>query len=62
MKTWSGLIALFSIAMVINAAEGKWAFHRSTTGAVYVVVDAVIALGCFVVSHVVWRRARPIGN
>jgi hypothetical protein len=57
MKTWSGFIALFGIAMVINAAEGKWAFHRATTGAVYVVLDAVIAFGCFVASYVLWRRA-----
>jgi hypothetical protein len=57
VKTWSGFVALFGIAMVINAAQGKWAFHRATTGAVYVVLDAAIALGCFIVSYALWRRA-----
>lgn len=57
VKTWSGFIALFGVAMVINAAQGKWAFHRATTGAVYVVLDAAIALGCFIASYVLWRRA-----
>jgi TRAP-type C4-dicarboxylate transport system permease small subunit len=57
MKTVSGFVAIFGIAMIINAAEGKWAFHRVTTGVVYVALDAAIALGCFVVSYRLWRRA-----
>ncbi len=61
MKIWSGFIALFGIAMVINAVEGKWAFHRATTGAVYVVLDAVIAA---VASsrRMCYGDVRPIGS
>jgi len=57
VKALAGFIALFGIAMAINAAEGKWAFHRATSGAGYVVLDAVIAVGCFAWSYWLWRRA-----
>ena len=57
MKWTAGFLFIFGVAMIINAAEGLWAFNRQPAGAVLIALDVVIGLGCWVASYLIWRRA-----
>jgi Putative bacterial sensory transduction regulator len=56
MRWWSGFLVLFGIGMIVNAAEGQWAFTEKPTGPALVALDIAIGGGCFVASYALWRR------
>src|SRR5271163_4094159 len=56
MRWWSGFLVLFGIGMILNAAEGQWAFTEKPTGAGLIALDIVIGLACFAASFGLWRR------
>ncbi len=51
-----GFLGLLAISMFLNAITGKWAFDRSVSGGLYVVLDVVIGAALAVASYVTWRR------
>lgn len=56
MRLWRGFLVLFGIGMIVNAAEGKWAFTEKPTGAGLIALDIVIGLACFAAYYLLWRR------
>jgi hypothetical protein len=56
MRWWSGFLVLFGIGMILNAAEGQWAFTEKPTGAGLIALDIVIGLACFAASFGLWQR------
>jgi hypothetical protein len=57
MKWWAGFLALLGLSMILNAADGKWAFTERSAGAGLIALDILIGVGFFVASYVLWRKA-----
>jgi len=57
VKWWAGFLALLGLSMILNAADGKWAFTEKPAGTGLIGLDVLIGGVFFIASYVLWRKA-----